>query len=61
MKRKDIRTSPGVVERQNETEADEKDKSEEMEQRDKRMGWMDILPSYSSRWIWGQMAGEVGN
>jgi len=27
-----------VVERENETEADEKDKSEEMEQRDKRMG-----------------------
>ena len=50
-----------MVERENETEADEKDKSEEMEQRDKRMGWMDILPSYSSRWIWGQMAGEVGN
>lgn len=50
-----------MAERENVTEADEKDKSEEMEQRDKRMGWMDILPSYSSRWILGQTAGEVEN
>jgi len=36
-----------VAGQENETEEDEKNTPEEMEQRDKRMGWMDILPKYS--------------